>query len=473
MSTSRAPGHGGVDDVVAVVDDAMGGIVERLGALVRIPSVSADGHDPAAPVASAEATRDLLVAAGLTDARLVEVEGAHPYVIAGDTTAGSDAPTVLLYAHHDVQPVGTAARWTSPPFDPTERDGRLYGRGAADDKAGVMVHVAAVEAWLTARGELPLNVKVVIEGEEEIGSPHLHEFLDGFGDELRADVIVLTDLPNWQVGWPGLTVALRGMGECRVTVRTLEQPVHSGMYGGPVPDALTAMVRLLATLHDEHGAVAVDGFADGVRSLTTAERARLSELDTDPDDIRRDARMLAGVEYVGDPDIGRWEKIWYRPTITPIGIDAPSTTEAGNTLVAEVTATLSCRFAPGQDPEAALGALTRHLAGHAPWGVVVETSLGHRNAAWTTEPAGPAWDAAVAAMTAGYGRAPAAMGCGGSIPFVEPFSDAFGGAPCLLTGIEDPATNAHGEDESLHLGDFRNAIVAEVHLLAELAARLG
>lgn len=460
-------------DVIAAVDARMTETVARLSELVRIRSVSAAGHDPAVMRQSAVATAELLRAAGLHDVRLVEVEGAHPYVLGEWLGAGPDAPTVLLYAHHDVQPVGTPDRWTSPAFEPVERDGRLFGRGAADDKAGILVHVAAIEAWLTTRGSLPMNVKVIIEGEEEIGSPHLDAFLAAHAETLRSDVIVLTDLPNWQVGWPGLTVALRGMGEVKVTVRTLAQPIHSGMYGGPVPDALTATVRLLATLHDDNGVVAVPHFADGVRELTAPERARLDELSVDADDVRRDARMLDGVGYLGGPDSNRWEAIWYRPTITPIGMDVPSTIEAGNALLAEVTTKLSCRFAPGQDPEAALDALTDHLTKSAPFGAQVEVTRGHSNAAWTCEPEGPAWDAAVAAMTQAYGRAPAAMGCGGSIPFVAPFSAAFGDAPCLLTGVEDPATNAHGEDESLHLADFRNACVAEAHLLAELAERLG
>ena len=452
--------------------DGMDATVADLVELVRIPSVSADGHDPAQPRRSAEATAELLRGAGFEHVELLEVDGAHPYVVGDHLHAGDDAPTVLLYAHHDVQPVGTPDRWTSPPFEPTERDGRLFARGAADDKAGVMVHVAAVGAWLRTHGSLPCNVKVVVEGEEEIGSPHLHDFLAAHGQRLRSDVIVLTDLPNWQVGWPGLTVALRGMGELTVRVRTMAQPVHSGMYGGPVPDALTATARLLASLHDDHGAIAVEGFMDGVRELSPLERERLAELDTDADDVRRDARMLDGVAYTGDPATSRWERIWYLPTITPIGIDAPGTHEAGNALLAEVTTKLSCRFAPGMNPEASLEALEVHLLANAPFGAEVTVTRGHGNAAWTTEPDGPAFEAAMAALEAGYGRAPAVMGCGGSIPFVEPFSDAFGGAPCLLTGIEDPATNAHGEDESLHLADFANAVAAEVHLLAELADRL-
>lgn len=462
-----------IDDVLDALRDAHDATLEALEQLVRIPSVSAAGHDPEQPVRSAAATERLLREAGLDDVATVTVGDAHPYVLGSWRSGDPDALTVLLYAHHDVQPVGSPDRWSSPPFTPTRRGGRLYGRGAADDKAGIMVHVAALRAWLSARGRLPVDVTVCIEGEEEIGSPHLGQFLDAHADDLRADVIVLTDLPNWQVGWPGLTVALRGMGEAVVTVSTLEQPVHSGMYGGPVPDALTATVKLLSTLHDGDGAVAVAGFDEGIRVPDDEERARLEQLDVDPDDLRRDARMLDGVAYVGDPDASRWERIWYRPTITPTGMDVPQVQQAGNTLLAEVRTRLSCRFAPGQDPDAALAALSRHLEAHAPFGARVQIELGERNAAWTTRPEGPAWDAAVAALARAYGREPAVMGCGGSIPFVAPFSAAFDDAPCLLTGVEDPATNAHGEDESLHLDDFASACAAEVVLLAELAARAG
>ena len=470
-SESRVPE--GLEDVASALVAHHDRDRTLLEELVRIPSVSADGHDPEQVRRSAAATARALEEAGLRDVQLLELDGAHPYVHGAWLEAGDDAPTVLLYAHHDVQPVGTPEGWSSEPFEPTERDGRLYGRGAADDKAGVMVHVAAVGAWLRARGALPCNVKVVVEGEEEIGSPHLAAFLDAHAGLLQADAIVLTDLVNWKVGWPGLTYALRGMGECFVMVRSLDQPVHSGMYGGPVPDALTGLVRLLATLHDEQGRIAVTGFADDVREPSADERARIEALETDADELRDEAGMRAGVAFVGDPDAGLLERIWMRPAITPTGIDVPDVAHASNTLLAQVRAKLSCRFAPGQDPDRALRALADHLREAAPWGVEVDVELGERNAAWVREPEGPAWDAAARAMTAAYGREPAPLGCGGSIPFAAPFSEAFGGAPCLLTGIEDPRTNAHGEDESLHLGDFLKACLAEAFLLHELRGALG
>lgn len=461
-----------LNDVGQACLDGMGRTRVELEALVRIPSISFDGFDPDEVRRSADAVAALLADAGFDEVRLLEVDGAHPYVTGTVRAEDPEAPTVLLYAHHDVQPVGTPDNWTSPPFEPTERDGRLFGRGTADDKAGILVHVAAVRAWLETRGTVPVTVKVVIEGEEEIGSPHLPDFLARYADELRSDVIVLTDLPNWKVGWPALTTALRGMGELHVTLDALRQPVHSGMWGGPFPDAVTGMVRLLATLHDEDGAITVAGFDDDVRVPSEAERSRLAALDPDLDELRDEAGVLDGVEVVGDRDATVLERLWFRPTITPIGMDLPSVRDASNQLVNRVRAKLSVRFAPGQDPDRCLGVLEEHLRAHVPFGMRLSLERGASNAAWSTDPEGPAFAAADAAMSAAYDHPVAHIGCGGSIPFVQPFSDAFGGAPCLLTGIEDPSTNAHGEDESLHLGDFAKACLAETLLLQELADRL-
>jgi cysteinylglycine-S-conjugate dipeptidase len=461
----------GLEDVAAAVAANTGRTRAWLEELVRIPSISALPEHGQDLVISASRTAELLEAAGMTDVALLEVPGAPPYVSGSlEAEGAADAPTVLLYAHHDVQPVATADRWSSPPFEPTERDGRLYGRGAADDKAGVLAHVAAIRAWVDARGGVPVHVKVVVEGEEEIGSPHLDAFLAMHAERLRADVIVLTDLVNHDVGWPAITRSLRGMADVYVTVETLEQPLHSGMWGGAVPDALTATIRLLATLHDTHGDVAVAGFADDAAPVTDADRRRLDALG-DGGELRDQARMLAGVGLVGDPSTRVRERLWMRPAITPTGMDVPPVAQASNTLLARVRTRLSCRLAPGQDPDRALGALADHLRGAAPWGVRVGVEVGERNAAWVAPGTGPAWDAALAAMRAAYGREPAVVGCGGSIPFVEPFSRVFDDAPCLLIGVEDPGSNAHGEDESVHLDDFVRTCLTEAFLFHELALR--
>lgn len=466
-----------------VLDDRMAVHRAALETLVRIPSVSAAGFDPVEVRRSAEAVRDLLESRGLRNARVLEVAAdgpgdvAHPAVYADWLDAGPDAPTVLLYAHHDVQPPGADEGWSSPPFTPTERDGRLYGRGAADDKAGVIVHVAAVDAWLEAHGRLPVNVKVIIEGEEEIGSAHLGALLDGYADLLRADVIVITDSANWKIGTPSLTYLLRGLADCDVEVRGLDHSLHSGMYGGPVPDPLTGMVKLLAGLTDDTGAVAVPGLADDVRSVTEAERARLDALGFDEAAFRAEAGLLDGVVLGGDQEVHPLERLWMRPNLTIIGLDAPAVATSSNTLVASARARVSLRLAPGQDPVRARDLLCGHLESAAPWGLHVQVTPGAAVGAFVADPRGPAFEAALRALGDAYGQPAVLMGVGGSIPFIEPFAQAFAGpdgspAPALLTGVEDPDTRAHGTDESLHLGDWRNACLAEAYLLAELADSL-
>lgn len=459
----------GLDDVTDAVLAEVPAALDALADLVTVPSISVSPEHAGEVRRSAEDTAGLIADAGLEHVRLLELDGVHPYVTGSWLHAGEDAPTVLLYAHHDVQPVGTPDRWTSPAFSPEVRDGRLYGRGTSDDKGGILAHLAAIRGWLAARGSLPVNVHVLVEGEEEIGSPHLTEFLEHYADELASDVVVVADVVNHQLGWPGLTTALRGLGRAVVTVRTLEQPVHSGLWGGPVPDALTALTHLLASLHDEGGEIAVAGYCDDVRPLDDEERAALAELDEDPDALRTEVRMLDGVAFMGDPDRSLLERLWSRPTITPTGVDAPGLEAAANTLLSQASAKLSCRMAPGQDPDRAMEALRTHLQANAPWGAHVELDVIGTTPAWSMRAEGPAVDAADAALGAAFGRGPARIGCGGSIPFVGPLSETFSGAPCLLIGVQDPASNAHGEDESLHLDDFTKACLGEAYLLAELA----
>jgi cysteinylglycine-S-conjugate dipeptidase len=455
-------------DLAATLDQRL--ITHRadLESLVRIPSVSAPGFDPAQVRRSADAVADLLTRAGLDNVQLLEVQGAHPAVYA-DWLHADGAPTVLLYAHHDVQPTGEESHWTSAPFEPTERDGRLYGRGAADDKAGVMVHVAALDTWLRTRGALPVNVKVFIEGEEEIVSEHLPAFIDRYIDQLRADVMVLTDTVNWKVGVPTLTYLLRGGVDATVEVRALDHSVHSGMYGGPVPDPITGLAKLLAGLTDDRGVVAIPGFADDVRALSDAERERILALGFDEDEFRAEAGLLDGVELIGDPDAHILERLWVRPFASILGFDAPAVDGSSPTLVPSARARVAIRLAPGQDPQRALDLLCRWLEEQVPWGLQATVTPGQAAAPFQTDPQGPAFQAAARAMESAYGKPTVAIGIGGTIPFVTPFTEAFGGAPALLTGVEDPDTRAHGIDESLHLADWHRACLAEVYLLDELA----
>jgi acetylornithine deacetylase/succinyl-diaminopimelate desuccinylase-like protein len=462
-----------LQDVRTALDDAMPMHRADLERLVRIPSVSADGFDAAEVRRCAEAVCALITERGFDNARLLEVPGAHPAVYGDWLHAGEDAPTLLCYAHHDVQPPGDAARWTTPAFEPAERDGRLYGRGTADDKAGILVHVAAAAAWFEARGGLPVNVKLLVEGEEEIGSEHLGEFLATYAETLRADVVIVTDAVNWSVGVPSLTYLLRGLADATVEVSGLSHALHSGMYGGPVPDPLTGLVKLLAGLTDERGVVAIPGFCDDVREPTRAERERIAALGFDEEQFRRDAGMLDGVELTGGEDAHLLEKLWMRPNVTLIGLDAPPVAQSSNTIVPSARARVSVRLAPGQDAERASDLLCAWLRDHVPWGLHATVTSGSANPAFAvdpyTEPAKRVFEAAERALGAAFGHPVVYSGSGGSIPFIGPIAEMFGGAPALLTGVEDPDTRAHGIDESLHLADWRSACLGEAYLLAEVA----
>jgi len=424
-----------------------------LEALARIPSVAFPGFDHSQVQRSAEATAELFRAAGLPDVRLLTVAGGQPAVVAR-RPAPPGAPTVLLYAHHDVQPAGRPEEWDSPPFRPTERDGRLYGRGVADDKAGIAAHLAAIRAHGDA---LPVGVTVFAEGEEEFGSPTLAAFLAAHRDLLAADVIVIADSGNWAVGQPALTTSLRGLVDCYVEVRTLEHSVHSGMFGGAVPDALTSLCRLLATLHDDAGDVAVEGLVG----------AGPTQVEMSEKQLRHESSLLDGVSLIGTGSLT--ERVWHKPAVSVIGIDCPSVKDASNTLVAAARAKVSMRVAPGQDPEAAMRALTDHLTARAPWGAQVSVARGETGAAYAIDATGPAYDAARDAFREAWdGTAPVDIGVGGSIPFIAAFADAYPAASILVTGVEDPDSRAHGLNESLHLGEFGRVCVAEALLLAKL-----
>ncbi len=423
--------------------------------LVRIPSVSADPAAAPHLDRSARAVASLLAAAGLPEVEMLAIPGGQPAVL-GRRPAPPGAPTVLLYAHHDVQPPGDPAAWDSgDPFQPVERDGRLFGRGAADDKAGIAVHLAVLRAF---GDDLPVGVTVLVEGEEEIGSPTLEPFLAAYGARLAADVVVFADAANWTAEVPSLTTTLRGMASLTVEVRTLGHAVHSGQYGGPVPDALTALCRLLATLHDEHGDVAVTGLTRG-----TADPLDLTEAQ-----LRADASLLDGVRLTGTG--GLTDRLWAAPSITVIGIDAPTVADASNTLVPAARAKVSLRVAPGDDATGARDALTAHLHAHAPWGAQVTVGPVATAEPFAAPPGGAAARAARAALAQAWGRPAVDMGAGGSIPFVTAYAARYPQAEILVTGVEEPDARAHGTNESLHLLTFERACLAEALLLQALAA---
>ncbi len=425
--------------------------------LIRIRSVSADPAATDHVRASAEAVAELARGAGAAEVEILAVDGGAPAVVAR-WPAPDGTPTVLLYAHHDVQPTGVVDEWTSDPFEPTERDGRLYGRGVSDDKAGVLAHIAALRAY---DGEPPVGVTMFVEGEEEIGSPTFVDFLRTYRDKLAADVIVVADSGNWTTETPALTTSLRGLADCTVEVRVLDHAVHSGGFGGPVIDALTSLCRLLATLHDEIGDVAVPGLV----------RKEAAEVDYPESRYRADAGVLDAVELVGSGTLA--DRLWAKPALSVLALDTTRIADAANVLIPAASAKVSLRLAPGQDPRAALDALTEHLRANAEFGAQVTVTDGSVGPPCELDTGNPAHEAAHATLAEAFGEPAVEIGQGGSIPFIADFAREFPEAPVLVTGMGDPDCRAHGIDESLHLGMFAKICLAETLLLERLARQGG
>ena len=425
-----------------------------LSDLVRIPGIAWEAFPEADLESSASQVANLLERTGIfesIDIRRASVNGVAgaPAVVA-HRAAKNGRPQILLYAHHDVQPPGDLDQWATPPFQPTLADGRIYGRGAADDKAGIVAHLTAIEVLRDLVGpDFEIGISVFIEGEEEAGSPTFRKFLEENKEQLQADVIVVADSSNWSTSVPALTTTLRGLVSQVVEVSTLDHALHSGMYGGAVPDAMTAMIRLLASLHDAEGNVNVAGL----------KRGTASDLEYSDESLAQDSGLLDGVKQIGSGTI--LDRIWMKPSVTVIGIDAVPVAQSSNTLLPSVRAKVSMRIAPGEKPQEALNLLRSHLEANVPFGAKLQFGDVELGKPFADENVGWAKELASACLGAAFGELAVDAGIGGSIPFIADLIEVFPKAQILVTGVEDPDSRAHSPNESIHLETLKSAIVAE------------
>jgi acetylornithine deacetylase/succinyl-diaminopimelate desuccinylase-like protein len=446
-------------------------LVRDLSDLVAIKSISTDGEHAREIEQSAALTCEQMKQAGLNNVQVLRTGESNPYAY-GEWLGAPGKPTVFLYAHHDVQPVNDVgeAKWEQPdPFKLQRKNGRLFGRGSADDKGAITAQLGPLAAYLKTHGKLPVNVKMVVEGEEEVGSSNLLDFFREHRDRLLSDVIVVFDTENIEVGLPSITYSLRGIVALNVEVNSALTPVHSGMAGGALADAALALNVLLSRLYWDNGRLPVPGLYDHVKPLTEPERKAMAALPADEQKWRKDLGILPGVRFATEKGVHVYEQTWRLPAVTVVAQEASSIKNVSNQVLPRARAIVSCRIVPDQDPDEVFNQLHAVLTKDPPWGVQVSVKPAGKSVKWwMTSPTGPAFEAALGAMRQGFNREPAMIGCGGTIGFVGPLADLFGGAPALLLGIEDPQSNAHAPNESLHEGDWKNLMRTLVHLLGNL-----
>ncbi|HEX3313601.1 MAG TPA: M20/M25/M40 family metallo-hydrolase [Gemmataceae bacterium] len=442
-------------------------LIDDLARLVAVRSVSTDGEHKNELHQSAALTCELMKAAGLDKVEVLSNGDSYPYAY-GEWLGAPGKPTVFLYAHHDVQPVNFEEGWKSPAWQLTERDGRLYGRGAADDKGAIVVQLGAIASYLKSMGKLPCNVKMLVEGEEEVGSTNLDGFFKTHKDKLMSDVIVVCDTENLEKDLPSITYSLRGVVGMRIDVESATQPNHSGMVGGFLADSALALNVLLSRLYWKKGKIPIRNFYRTVRKLTGRERRTIHGLPGDVETWRAVTGVLPGVGLALKRKENVYEQTWRKPAVTVIAQEASSIKGASNQVLPKASAIVSCRIVPDQDPADVYKMVERTLSKDPPWNVKVTCTPTGACKWWMTDPTGPAFEAAMESLEAGYGVKPVAIGCGGSIGFVGPLAELFGGAPALLLGIEDPESNAHAPNESLDRGILRKLTASIAHLFDRL-----
>jgi acetylornithine deacetylase/succinyl-diaminopimelate desuccinylase-like protein len=453
-------------DLAAFFDTHAARFRAELFDFLRIPSVSTRAEHRPDVERAAEWLAGALRAAGLT-AEIHPTAG-HPIVLGEWRKAPAGAPTVLIYGHYDVQPAEPLDLWTSPPFEPDLRDGRIYARGATDDKGQLFLHVKALEAHLAARGELPVNVVLLAEGEEEIGSVHLRRFLESHADRLRCDAVVISDSAMFAPGQPAFLSSLRGTVYFQIDVRGPAVDLHSGSYGGAVVNPATALARILATFHDATGHIAIPGFYDQVEDWPAEVRRQMQDLPFDDKDFQKEAGVPA---LGGEAGYTTLERLWTRPTCEIHGLLSGYTGDGAKTVIpASAMAKVSCRLVASQDPDEIARLFRAHVERVAPAGVRVEVQLFMGGPAWRASLDHPLFHAAGRALQATFGREPVVVGEGGSIPVVGDFQRLFG-VPVLLLGFGLPGENAHAPNEWLSLDNFERGMRTAAVLWEEMGPR--
>ncbi|HEV8364155.1 MAG TPA: dipeptidase [Gemmatimonadaceae bacterium] len=439
---------------------------EELFEFLRIPSVSAQSDHKGDVRRCAEWLRDAMTQVGL-QARIMDTAG-HPVVLGEWREAGPSAKTVLIYGHYDVQPAEPLDLWDSPPFEPNVRAGRIYARGSVDDKGQLFLHLKAIEAHLRVRGRLPVNVVVLAEGEEEVGSDHLAPFVELHAERLRCDAVVISDSAMFAPGIPSILSSLRGLAYFQVDVTGPTTDLHSGSYGGAVVNPATTLARMLATLHDENGHVAIRGFYDRVRDYDAIQRDQMRDLPFEEERFRLETGAPA---LGGELGYSTLERIWTRPTCETNGLQSGYTGEGAKTVLpSKAMAKVSCRLVPDQDPAEIEMLFKDHIDTQTPGGVRVQVRYLHGGKPWRANLEGPIYDAARAALKAAWDKEPVITGEGGSIPVVGDFTRVLG-APVLLVGFGLPGENAHAPNEWMSVENFEKGAVAIAQLWDEYGAR--